>query len=470
LSGTQKKVAEEKVAEKERSARPGWLRRLLDSVFTEQIYPETSRQRSRNAFDALILHLHPPTVPARTLRFSLTWGLGGMALVLVTLMVLTGILLLFAYEPLPGAAYESIERLQSEVPFGSLVRAIHHWSANLLVVAAFLHLLRVFFTGAFTGPRRFNWVIGLGLFLFVLASNLTGYLLPWDQRAFWAVTICTSMLGYIPLAGPWLQELLRGGAEVGPAALRNFTVLHTTFLPLGLIALLPFHFWRIRKAGGLVVPRAPDEVLEKKGGYVTTIPHLVMREGVTALVLIAAVFLFSALVNAPLGAPANPGMSPNPAKAPWYFLGLQELLMHFDPLFAVFVIPLVLTAALLLLPYLGLSEEAAGVWFISAKGRLIARHATTAAFIVTPLLIGIDSVVTGLGGRALPPWVSGGLLPFVLLTGALCAWYLAMRVKGGASKNEAVQGVFVFLVVGLAVLTATGLWFRGEGMALRLPW
>jgi quinol-cytochrome oxidoreductase complex cytochrome b subunit len=458
---------EKKVAEKERPSRPGWWRRLLDSVFTEEVYPETSRQRPRNLFDALILHLHPPTVPARTLRFSLTWGLGGMALVLVALLGLTGILLLFAYEPFPGAAYESIKRLQSEVPFGPLVRAVHHWSANLLVVAAILHLLRVFFTGAFTGPRRFNWVIGLGLFFFVLASNLTGYLLPWDQRAFWAVTICTSMLGYIPLAGPWLQELLRGGTEVGPAALLNFYVLHTTFLPLGLLLLLPFHFWRIRKAGGLVVPKAPGEVLEKKDGYVTTIPHLVVREGVTALVLIAAVFLFSALVSAPLGAPANPGMSPNPAKAPWYFLGLQELLMHFHPLFAVFVIPLALAAALLLLPYLGLSEAAAGVWFVSAKGRRIGRHATVAALLLTPLLIGIDSAVTG---QALPSWVSGGLAPFALLAGFLGAWYLAMRVKGGASKSEAVQGVFVFLLVAFVVLTATGLWFRGEGMALRWPW
>jgi quinol-cytochrome oxidoreductase complex cytochrome b subunit len=458
------------MAEEERSTRGGWLRRLSDSVFTEPVYPRTSRQRPRNAFDMLILHIHPPTVPVRTLRFSLTWGLGGMALVLVTLLVMTGILLLFAYEPSPGAAYGSIERLQGEVPFGPLVRAVHHWSANLLVVAALLHLLRVFFTGAFTGPRQFNWVIGLGLFFFVLAWNLTGYLLPWDQRAFWAVTICTSMLGYVPLAGPWLQELLRGGTEVGPAALLNFYVLHTTFLPLGLLALLPFHFWRIRKAGGVVVPKAPDEVLEKKGGHVTTIPHLIMREGVTALVLIAAVLLFSALVSAPLGAPANPGMSPNPAKAPWYFLGLQELLMHFHPLFAVFVIPLVLTAALVFLPYGGLSEEAAGVWFVSAKGRRIGRHAAIAALAAIPLLIAASETMKSFGGQAVSSLVSGGLVPFTLLLALFGSWYLAMRKKGGASRNEAAQGVFVFLAVALAILTVTGLWFRGEGMALSWPW
>jgi quinol-cytochrome oxidoreductase complex cytochrome b subunit len=444
-------------------------RGVRDSIFTDPVYPGTSRERKRNAFDALILHLHPPTVPERTLRFSLTWGLGGMALVLLSLMVLTGGLLLFAYEPLPGEAYTSVQALQTEIPFGGFVRGIHHWSANLLVIIAFLHMLRVFLTGAFTGPRRFNWVIGIVLFLFVVASNFTGYLLPWDQRAFWAVTICTSMLDYVPLAGPWLQKLLRGGPEVGASTLMTFTVLHTTFLPLCFLFLLPFHFWRVRKAGGLVVPRRPNEQLEGKGGYTTTIPHLVMREGVTALVLIAAVFLFSALVSVPLGDAANPGMSPNPAKAPWYFLGLQELLLHFHPLFAVFVIPLVIVAALVFLPYAGLSEESAGVWFVSSKGRRVARHATVAALVVTPLLLMVDEFGSGTGS-AFSSWLTGGLVPFALLLAGLCAWYFAMRKKGGVSRNEAVQGLFVFLTVAFIVLTLTGIWFRGEGMALGWPW
>jgi len=435
------------------------------SVFTDPVYPGTSRERKRNAFDALILHLHPPTVPERTLRFSLTWGLGGMALVLLSLMVLTGGLLLFAYEPVPGMAYESVQALQTEIPFGAFVRGIHHWSANLLVIVAFLHLLRVFLTVAFTGPRKFNWVIGTVLFLLVCASNFTGYLLPWDQTAFWAVTICTSMLDYVPLAGPWLQSLLRGGPEVGASTLTTFYALHSTFLPLCFLLLLPFHFWRIRKAGGLVVPRAPEEEMEGKGEYVTTIPHLVMREGVTALVLIAAVLLFSALVSAPLGDPANPGMSPNPAKAPWYFLGLQELLLHFHPLFAIFVIPLFIAGALVMLPYIGLSDESAGVWFVSEKGRRVAKHSTAAALIVTPILVVLDELVVR-GGAAL----TSGYIPFALLLAGLCSWYMAMRRKGGASRNEAVQGVFVFLTISFVILTVTGIWFRGEGMALGWPW
>jgi len=449
----------------EKKEKSGPIESLGSSVFTDPVYPGTSRERRRNAFDALILHLHPPTVPERTLRFNLTWGLGGMSLVLLTLMVLTGGLLLFAYEPVPGEAYESIRRLQSEVPFGAFVRGIHHWSANLLVVVAFLHLLRVFFTVAFTGPRKFNWVIGTVLFLLVCASNFTGYLLPWDQTAFWAVTICTSMLDYVPLAGPWLQSLLRGGPEVGASTLTTFYALHSTFLPLCFLLLLPFPFWRIRKAGGLVVPRRPKEKMKGKGEYVTTIPHLVMREGVTALVLIAGVLLFAALVSAPLGDPANPGMSPNPAKAPWYFLGLQELLLHFHPLFAIFVIPLLGAGALVMLPYIGLSDESAGVWFISEKGRRVAKHSTVAALLVTPLLVLVDEVLIR-GGTIL----TSGYLPFGLLLAGLCGWYFAMRKKGGASRNEAVQGVFVFLTISFVFLTVIGIWFRGEGMALGWPW
>jgi quinol-cytochrome oxidoreductase complex cytochrome b subunit len=277
------------------------------------------------------------------------------------------------------------------------------------------------------------------------------------------------MLGYVPLAGPWLQQVLRGGAEVGPATLRTFSVLHTTLLPLSFLFLLPFHFWRVRKAGGVVVPRAPGEEEAEKGEYVLTIPHLVIREGVTALAVIAAVLLFSVFIGAPLGDPANPGMSPNPAKAPWYFLGLQELLLHFHPLFAVFVIPLLLTAALHFLPYLGLSEGPAGVWFVSDRGRRVGLHSAVAALVLTPLLVAADEWVPGSAGGSLPSWLTGGLIPLGLLLAGFGAWYLGMRKKGGASRNEAFQGIFIFLAVAFIVLTITGIWFRGEGMALTWP-
>jgi len=175
--------------------------------------------------------------------------------VLVMLLLITGILLKLVYEPFPGTAYDSIILIQNDVWFGQLVRNIHHWSANILVIVVLPHMLRVFFTGAFHHPRQFNWIIGLFLFFFVLISNFTGYLLPWDQLAFWAITISTSMVEYIPGVGSWLQKAIRGGSEIGPESLKIFFTFHTTILPACLVILMPFHFWRVRNAGGVVMPR-----------------------------------------------------------------------------------------------------------------------------------------------------------------------------------------------------------------------
>ena len=155
-------------------------------------------------FNSLILHFRPRSVRERTLRFTLTWGLGGMAVVMVGMLFGTGLMLKFVYQPFPDRAYESIVHLQQNVIFGQLIRNIHHWSGNTLLIVVFLHFLRVFFTGAFHPPRQFNWVIGLAMFLAVLTSNITGYLLPWDQLAFWAITVCTGMLEYLSGMGNWL--------------------------------------------------------------------------------------------------------------------------------------------------------------------------------------------------------------------------------------------------------------------------
>jgi quinol-cytochrome oxidoreductase complex cytochrome b subunit len=170
------------------------IRRIGYSIFPGMARQPEKPRGYRHFFNTLILHFRPRIVPERTLRFTLTWGLGGMAVVLVFMLMGTGLLLKFAYEPFPGRAYDSIAQLQNDVLFGQLIRNIHHWSANLLLVVVFLHFLRVFFTGAFHPPRQFNWIFGLALFVTVLLSNFTGYLLPWDQLAYWAITICTGML------------------------------------------------------------------------------------------------------------------------------------------------------------------------------------------------------------------------------------------------------------------------------------
>jgi len=456
----------------EKPDRPSLFQRIRYSIFPGTLRAEKVREGYRRLFNSLILHFRPRNVPEDTLRWTLTWGLGGMAVMLVFLLLGTGILLKFVYQPFPEKAYESILHLQNEVSFGRLIRNIHHWSANALILVAFLHLLRVFFTGAFHAPRQFNWVIGTTSFLLILFSNFTGYLLPWDQLAFWAITICTGMLEYIPLIGLGIQKLIQGGAEVGPGTLSNFYAIHTAILPALLLILMPFHFWRIRKAGGLVIPRGPEQSTGDRGPSVPAIPNLLLREMVVALMLFAAVLLFSMLFNAPLGNKANPGLSPNPTKAPWYFMGIQEMLLHFHPVFALFVIPALMLIALLALPYIDYQMNTAGVWFASTKGRSMAFVAALTALIGTPLGIVADEYLIEVAARlpAIPTWVTNGLVPFALLLAAGGAFYVFMQRKYAASNTEAVQMVFVLVVAAFLVLTVTGIWFRGTGMKLAWPW
>jgi quinol-cytochrome oxidoreductase complex cytochrome b subunit len=173
--------------------------------------PEDDRGRMRHVLDSLILHLHPAKVPVSTLRWTYTWGLGGLSAVLMLVLGLTGVILLNNYTPAAPQAYLDILELRSNVWFGELVRNLHHWSANLLVVIAILHLVRVFLTGSYRPPRELNWLIGVAMLVLVLASNFTGYLLPWDQLAFWAITVGTSIISYVPLIGEWLTLLALGG-------------------------------------------------------------------------------------------------------------------------------------------------------------------------------------------------------------------------------------------------------------------
>ena len=281
------------------------------------------------------------------------------------------------------------------------------------------------------------------------------------------------MAAYVPVAGPALASLLRGGEEIGPATLGTYYALHTQWLPVLLFAGAGFHFWRVRKAGGVVV--RPDVVRDEKGkpAQVLFLPHLLWRETTVALVLLAAVSLFSAVVRAPLGPAANPGLSLNPAKAPWYFLGFQELLVHLHPLFAVVVVPLLGAIALVALPWLGFpKDEPRGAWFLSETGRRTARRAAIVALLATPLLVLADAAILGAsggttGGAAL---VTRGLLPTAALLVGCVAGFRFLRSRFGATRLEAAQALFVLLAVGFAVLTVTGIWFRGAGMRLVWPW
>ncbi len=414
---------------------------------------------------SVVLMVHPEKVRLSSLAFKRTFGLGGMAMLLFTLQAITGILLRFVYEPTPAGAYDSILFIKSEVVFGNFVRNIHHFSGMLIVVIVFLHLLRVFYTQAYYPPRRFNWIIGIFLLALTILLNFTGYLLPWDQLSYWAVTVSTNMLEYVPLAGEWLKDAVRGGEQVGGPTLLIFYNLHTGVLPLTLLALLVFHFWKIRKAGGVIVPQDKNDNQNK---MVPSIPNLLEREVAIGLALLAFILLLSVFVHAPLLERADPSFSPNPVKAPWYFSGVQELLLHFHPTVAVFVIPMLAVIWLLSFPYMKPDKRSPGTWFYTPKGLKVVYLAAATSFILT-----IAGILVGeylIDFRTwLPKWpelISNGLIP--LLIWAMFLMGLGYFVKKGfkAGRTEMQLWIFTYLVVAYLVLMFTGIFFRGAAMSL----
>ena len=395
-----------------------------------------------------------------------------MSLVLLLLLAATGSLLMFVYRPLPEEAYESIVRIQESILFGGLVRGVHHWSANLLVVIVPSTSCASSSPSATTAPRQLNWLVGLALLALAAGSNFTGYLLPWDQLSYWAVTIVTGMVGYVPLVGAGLQQLMRGGERDRPGDAGQ--LLHPPHPVDAGGDLLPRRLPLLAgPEGGRGRPpaRSPREE-NGAAGRVLFLPNLLMREVAFALALVAAVTLFAALVRAPLGEAANPGMSPNPAKAPWYFLGFQELLVHFHPLLRRLRAAARRSARPRRAAVPAGGERAArGVVPLGNRaphGPLRRpRGARRGAGSRRCRRIPVGRRV-GPGGARRPR--RAGCPPGSRARRGGRGVPSARRRRLGASRLEATQALFVLLVTAFALLTVTGIWFRGAGMRLAWPW
>ncbi len=230
-------------------------RNLKQSVVRREA-ATAAQQRAAAVFGNVFLHVHPVRVHTNTLRARYTLGLGLATFYLFLILVVSGILAMFYYTPSTQLAYRSMKDLEYVVSFGVVLRNVHRWSAHAMVALAFLHMCRVFYTASYKGPREFNWVIGICLLLVTLFLSFTGYLLPWDQLAFWAVTVGSNIVAYVPWLGEKVRFILLGGNEVGQMALLRFYVLHVAVLPLAAVVLLSVHFWRIRKDGGVSRPQS----------------------------------------------------------------------------------------------------------------------------------------------------------------------------------------------------------------------
>jgi cytochrome b-561 len=379
--------------------------------------PRSDRESGDAIVSNFILHWFPAKVFKPSLDWSYSFWLGTASAALFLLLILSGLPLLFLYVPSVERAYASIKDIEYVITFGSWLRSVHRIAAHLMVAVVALHLVRVFLTGAYKngvggGQRReWNWVLGVGMLLATLFLSFTGYLLPWDQLAYWAVTVGTNIASSIPLVGPAIRELLIGGRTIEQPTLIRFYVLHVILLPMALGALFVYHMWRVRKDGGLArsdrdavsreaLPEEPARsktytllgvargtspairaaTLEKPESSVNAVPDLTRRAAVVTLGTIAVTSILATLLRSPLEEAANPLVTPNPAKAPWYFLWLQEIVTDTTLRLGYFtingafvggvILPGLLITLLTVWPWLDRSpREATGVWFARTRRR-----------------------------------------------------------------------------------------------------
>jgi len=435
-----------------------------------------------------------------------------MAAGLVAILTITGLVLMIYYSPSVERAYASIKDIIYVVPGGRFLRNIHRWAAHAMVVVVILHMARVLYTGAYKKPREFNWVIGLGLLVLTLGLSFTGYLLPWDQLAFWAITVGSNIAAsprevtdalhitrYIDIGG-FQKHVLLGADHVGQPALVRFYVLHCVILPLALFALIGSHFWRIRKDGGLARPSwadripmqnpfekskdAPRPFLASKGGVKTfglmalvrgrtpavsrapdnTIPswpYAFMAEAAAIMVVLVVVLALSLVINAPLKELANPLVPENPAKAPWYFLGLQEIVAY-SAFAGGILIPTIVLIGLGLVPYLDRKKDEPGIWFTDKQGRGVAARALFFALVAAAAAVAIPVNWGWLRQwfPSVPQLVITAVNPGTLLMLVYIAYSLVVLKKTRSTRLSAIA-MFTCFLAGFVVLTVVGTVFRG---------
>ncbi len=307
-------------------------------------------------------HLHPPTIPAAQARWRYTLGTGGLAIFLSLTLLVTGILEMFFYNPQADRATISVQTIANLVPYGGLIRNLHFWGAQALVLVLFVHLLRVLITGAYKQPRRFNYLLGLVLLILTLALDFTGYILRWDRGISWALVVGTNLIKTLPVIGNQLYEFTIGGTQPGTATLVRFYSWHIFGLTFAMIVIGIWHIFRIRRDGGIAVPPSnrwqKDERISRG--------ELIRREMLIMTFAGIGLLLLSIFMPAPVTPPlTDVTANTSNARAPWFFLWVQQLLKLGDPFLLGVMVPLILLAILILIPYVFPKppDEELGRWF-----------------------------------------------------------------------------------------------------------
>lgn len=471
--------------------------------------PTSDKSRTAVVVNNFFLHLHGAKTHINTLRPTYTFGLGLISLFLMVIVFVSGGFLMVYYAPSTEIAYNTVKDINFVVFGGRLMRNIHKWSGEAMIIFVLLHMARVVYTNAYKRGREFNWIIGVVLLILTFVLNLTGYMLPWDQLSYWALVIVaniaaapkelTDIFGvtqYFDIGGA-TKEVLLGGSVPGQESLTRVYLLHIILLPLFICIFLGIHFWRVRKDGGLsrpdVMPAktggvAYSDAPEKKGGIfpthktyglmeiskgktpavdndventVTSWPNLFIAEIAVFMLTLAGIVAYAYFVDAPLKELANPAIPENPAKAPWYFLGLQEL-VSYSAFMGGQGLPGLALAGLFLIPYLDREPEHFGIWFSNRQGKMVAFQ----AFVIGSIaVIATLAFVVNFGWfRNWWPEVPQILIilinPGNLLIGFVIMYCLWVMKRTGSTRMGAIA-LFTMFLVSYVILTYTGTVLRG---------
>ena len=470
--------------------------------------PNSDREAGSGIVANFLLHWFPNRVSLRSLAFPTSLYLGTITFVVFLILTVTGVVLMFLYVPSVERAYWSMKDLDHAISFGWLLRRVHRISAHLMVALVFLHMFRVFLTGSYKAgkivksARPYNWVLGVTLLVLTLLLSFTGYLLPWDQLAFWAITVGTNIAASVPAVGESMRQFLLGGTIIGQPTLIRFYVLHCALLPLVLFAVAVWHMWRIRKDGGLAIveqdredaltrePAAPRKsktysVLGIASGTTVQVndpttlnednsrpstPFLTVRLLLVTLVTVAVSIGLALIVQAPLEAAANPEVTPNPAKAPWYFLGLQEM-VGYSALMGGVIVPTIVIFGLMLIPFLDREQKGIGYWFTDGPGRrwgifgLLYGLVTTVGCLALAILAPMRSIFPTIESQFFFDLVNPATFLLLLFAGM----YFVVLKKTSSTRYAAIA-TFCAFIIAFVILTYTGTALRGPNWDFYWPW
>jgi len=410
------------------------------------------------------------------LGFRVTWYLGALTLGCFAIQVATGLLLMLYYHPSIPQAYADMKDLEFVVSSGYMLRSLHRWSAHAMVFLVFMHMAKVFYRKAYKPPRELNWIVGVFLLLTTLLLSYTGYLLPWDQLSYWGTTVGANIISSIPVVGANLRFYLLGGHTVNANALLRFYVLHTLMFPLLAIVLIGVHLWRLHEDGGMydvdkngnpIVPEhsplalaeAPIRLEEEK---TLSYRELLFREVIGIEAITVVLFVLGLLWRAPLEELANPLHTPNPAKAPWYFTSLQELLHYFPPFVAGIILPVLIVGGLFFIPFSPFFDNVttahANQWFRRKPIRMV---------IATALILALSVLLVRV--HAWDALLPALVVTILLLLGTESASPLARGFRTWLSSRPLSFWVMTLFLMEAIVLTAVGTLFRGPSWAWVWP-